>query len=449
MSLVTRTFSPPAREVDLDPRVQPADGSRPGWRLLEQAVCGLILAVLGWRGIFHYQTSYGTLLGLAMVPVWFGRIRRFSGGIAFLVSGLLALVGGTVLTGLAGRAGRSFTLDQFLADSGLVLVLLVGVGVMLWGRTIMSRRAVAIFFGLGVAFRLLQSGLSSENVWKFALAIPVTVVLLAITDQLRRPWWTLLALLVLGTISATHDSRSLFGTFALAAVLTVWQLRPTRMGRSASWLWTVVIGLGVAAAIYNLATSLLVDGYFGTEAQQRSRQQIQEAGSLILGGRPEIAATRSLMIHDFSGFGFGVGPNVTDVAAAKTGMLAINYDPENNYVNTYMFGGHVELHSTVGDLWARAGVLGLVFMLVIAILAARNLADSLHRREVSGLVVFLCCYTGWNLFFSPQFSAIPTLTLTLGLGMIALPATGGLGRRSHQQPDSGDRSVDGRPQRAR
>lgn len=450
MTAVSRTsFSSAAHGADLATSMDVSDGDRSGWRLLEQALCGLTLAVLGWRGIFHYQTSYGTLLGLALLPIWLGRVRRFSGGIAFLLASVLALVGGSVLAGLAGRAGRTVSLDQYLADSGLVLVLVVGVGVMLWGRTIMSRRAVAIFFGLGVAARLLQSGLASDNPWKFALAIPVTVLLLAFTDQLRRNRWTLLGLIVLGVISATNDSRSLFGTFALAGVLTVWQLRPTRMGKPASWLWTVVIGLAVAGAIYNLATALLVDGYFGTEAQQRSRQQIQESGSLILGGRPEIAATRSLMAHHFSGFGFGVSPNVSDVAAAKTGMLAINYDPENNYVNTYMFGGHVELHSTVGDLWARAGVLGLVFMLVIAVLVARNLADSLHRREVSGLIVFLCCYTGWNLFFSPQFSAVPTLTLTLGLGMIALPGGSGLGRRSYQEPEPGDRSPDGRPQRAR
>ncbi len=393
------------------------------------------------------------LLGLALIPVWVGRLRRFGGGVAFMLAGVLALVGGTVLAGLAGRSGRSVGTDQFLADGGLVLVLLVGVGVMLWGRTIMSRRAVAIFFGLGVAVRQLQSGLGSDNLWKFALAIPVTVIVLALTDESRRGRWPLVALIVLGGISATHDSRSLFGTFALAAVLILWQLRPARMGRQASWVWTVVIGLAVAAAVYNLATSLLVDGYFGTDAQQRSEQQIAEAGSLILGGRPEIAATLALMRHDFAGFGFGVGPNVSDIAAAKTGMIAINYDPENNYVSNYMFGGHVELHSTVGDLWARAGVLGLVFLLVMAVLAARNLAFSIHRREVSGLVAFFTCYTGWNLFFSPQFSAVPIMTLTLGLGMIALapdrrlPA--GLGRRARQSADPGERATDRRPQRAR
>ncbi len=427
MSLISR---PASRQPIVDDSHDPRGH---GWRVLEQAVCLFTLALLGWRGVFHYQTSYGVLVGLALLPVWLGRVRQFSGGAVFLGAGVLALVGGGVLAGLAGRSGRTVGLDQFLSDSGLVLVLLVGVGVMLWGRTIMSRGMVAASFGIGVGVRLLQSGLESDNVWKFGLAIPLTVLVLTFTDRLRHARWTLIALLVLGAISATHDSRSLFGTFALAAVLIVWQFRPSRMGRGVAWIWTVVLGLAVAGAIYNLAASLLVDGYFGAEAQSRSRQQIQEAGSLILGGRPEIAATRALMAHDFAGFGFGVSPNVTDVAAAKTGMLAINYDPENNYVNTYMFGGHVELHSSVGDLWARTGVLGLVFALVIAILVARDLADSLHRREAAGLVVFFSCYTGWNLFFSPQFSAIPTLTLTLGLGMIAMPsALSRLGPRATQ-----------------
>ena len=186
-------------------------------------------------------------------------------------------------------------------------------------------------------------------------------------------------------------------------------------------MWTVLLGAALAAAIYNLATALLVDGYFGETARQRTLTQIQSAGSLILGGRPEVAATRALMMHNPLGFGFGVGPNVFDLGVAKAGMRRINYNPDNNYVEQYMLGGHVELHSTVGDLWARAGLLGLVLAVVIAVLVARNMADSMHRREASGLLAFLTCYTAWNLVFSPQSSAIPTLCLTLGLGMIALP----------------------------
>lgn len=409
-----------------EPTAEPIGAEDPDrtdpWRVLETWVCGFCLVLLGWRGVFHYQTSYGAVVGLAMLPVWVGAARRFRGASVFALAGIAAMASGILLAVLAPSRGRSVALNQFLTDSGLLLVTIITVGVLLWARTIMTRRTVAICYGVGLLVRLVGTGLGTDNPWKFAFAVPVAVLLLAVADHLRNRLWTLVALGALGLVSAFQDSRSLFATFLLAGILVTWQLRPTKMGKPASWVWTVLLGAALAAAIYNLATALLVDGYFGETARRRTLTQIQSAGSLILGGRPEIAATRALMGHNPLGFGFGVGPNVFDVGLAKAGMRRINYNPDNNYVEEYMLGGHVELHSTVGDLWARAGLMGLALALLVGFLVARNLADSMHRREASGLVAFLTCYTGWNLFFSPQSSALPTLCLTLGLAMIALPS---------------------------
>jgi hypothetical protein len=421
-----RSTTGPGRSLETDGGrkgfAPPTRSRSTSWHVFEQAVCAVTLVLLGWRGVFHFQTSYGVLAGLALLPAWWSCLRKFQGGRTLMVAVTLAILGGLALTLTASSKDRSVSLERFLVDFGLLLVTAVSVAVLLWARTIMSRRAVALLFGTGLLVRLLQTGLDTENPWKFALAIPVTILVLAVADHLRRPIWTVGALLVLGAVSAVQDSRSLFATLLLAAVVVAWQLRPARMGRPASWVWVSLMGAALAAAIYNLVTALLVDGYFGALAQQRTLAQIQSGGSLILGGRPEIAATQSLMTHSPAGFGLGVAPNVTDIAAAKTGMLAIGYDPNNGYVDNYMFGGHVELHSVVGDLWARSGVLGLLLGAVIAVLAARNLANSIHRREASGLITFLTAYTSWNLLFSPQASALPTLVLTLGLGMIALPS---------------------------
>ena len=41
-------------------------------------------------------------------------------------------------------------------------------------------------------------------------------------------------------------------------------------------------------------------------------------------------------------------------------MIDINYDPDNGYVNNFMFGNGIELHSGIGDLWAFMGPVGLV-----------------------------------------------------------------------------------------
>ena len=90
-------------------------------------------------------------------------------------------------------------------------------------------------------------------------------------------------------------------------------------------------------AVYYLGTTLLVDGYLGEAAQAKSVAQIDAAGSLIAGGRPELAATLALLGADFRGFGLGAIANYHDVLVAKTGMASINYDPNNGYVERYLF----------------------------------------------------------------------------------------------------------------
>ena len=39
-------------------------------------------------------------------------------------------------------------------------------------------------------------------------------------------------------------------------------------------------------------------------------------------------------------------------------MSALNYDPNNGYVEQYLFGQGYEVHSVLGDLWIHFGVAG-------------------------------------------------------------------------------------------
>jgi hypothetical protein len=174
----------------------------------------------------------------------------------------------------------------------------------------------------------------------------------------------------------------------------------------------------IGLAVYQLGTSLLVQGFLGQEAQERSVQQIETSGSILLGGRPELTATMALMRYQPWGFGSGAVPSPADVLAAKAGMARIGYQPNNGYVESYMFGGQFKLHSIVGDTWAYFGFAGVLLAVVIAVLVTVNLARRLAARTASGLVVFLSCFTVWNLLFSPLYGSAPTLALTLGLALL-------------------------------
>ncbi|MFP3393593.1 hypothetical protein SB782_33000, partial [Brevibacillus sp. SIMBA_076] len=96
-----------------------------------------------------------------------------------------------------------------------------------------------------------------------------------------------------------------FAILLLTGVLVVCQLRPTSNTKRASTA-RVLLGLLLVAGIaYNVGQSLIVDGALGEATQQRTIAQINTSGSLILGGRPELAATAALMQHYPFGFGSG------------------------------------------------------------------------------------------------------------------------------------------------
>ncbi len=394
-----------------------------GWATVERVLCLAVLFLLGWRVMFHKGLTFGAVAAILACPLWIGVVRRYRSGALLFAAGGVVYLSGLLLTAFAKNQGRYFTLTAVAADSGLWIGIFVGIGAVLWARTILGLGWIGASYGLGMLLRNLThpDELAPTNPWKWTFSLPLTIIALAMVSQRRSRIGSLMVLLALGAASAVLDSRSLFGTLLLAAILVGWQLRPTGSARPLAWGWTLLLLCGLAAGVYNLATSLMLDGYLGTAVELRSQQQVQTAGSLLLGGRPEIAASIALITHTPWGFGLGVGPTIFDVMTAKGGMIKLNYDPDNGYVEHYMFGGHVELHSTIGDLWATFGIPGMLFAIMIALLVIRGLAGSLGRRDGNGLLLFLACDTLWNLPFSPLYSSVPTLVLALGL---ALPVAG-------------------------
>lgn len=413
--LLRQPSAPAAGPIPGDSRVPDISEASAGWLTLERAVCLISLFLIGWRHEFHYQLTYGSVAALVLCPIWIGRIRRYRFGPALFVVGGLACVSGLLLTAFSRSVHRYHSVTSVMHGTGLWLGTLAAVGVVLWARTIMTLAPLGVAYGAGM---LLGNYLNPDqliNPWKFIYSIPVAIIALAIASRRGSRVGSLAVLLILAGVSALLDSRSLFGALLLSAILIGWQLRPRSGSRPLAWGWTLLLLSGLAASVYNLAQSMMLDGFFGPETQQRTQVQVQTAGSLILGGRPELAATLALFRHDPFGFGLGVAPNVFDVMTAKAGMIKLNYDPENGYVEKYMFGGHVELHSTAGDLWAMFGLPGVAVAASVLLLCIRALSRSMSARAGNGLLIFLVCDTLWNLPFSPFYSSVPTLVLALGL----------------------------------
>jgi hypothetical protein len=110
-------------------------------------------------------------------------------------------------------------------------------------------------------------------------------------------------------------------------------------------------------------------------------------------------------------------------------MAELNYDPDNGYVERYMFGSGFELHSVVGDLWTRFGIVGIVLSVTIAVILLAGAGASIANRSATALVVYVVVKTLWNIPFSPVYSAVPLLMLAVGLCLLPVHSPSTASRR--------------------
>lgn len=383
-----------------------------------RAIAIVALVALGVRIPLRSGLTSGYLMAFALLPVWIGVLRLYWGARTFMSLGAVALGSGLLLLVVA-MSDHEAPGSLIANDWVLLLGVLCSVGLVLWCREVLPPYQIGLWFGLGMLVAaMMDPGRLSSNPWKFAWAIPLAVVVLSLAMKFGRKPIELVLLLVLGITSAFLDSRSYFATFVLAALLLAWEMRPTNLSKRASRGWTGILLVSVSAAVYYLGTTLLVDGFLGQEAQVRSVAQIDAAGSLVLGGRPELGATLALIAHRPWGFGPGVIASSSDVSVAKQGMANLSYEADSGYVDNFMFGNQIELHSIFGDLWAKYGFAGIALTLAIGFLLARMIIISMADRSGTALAIFLSCWTLWNLVFSPFYGSEPTLILALGLGLM-------------------------------
>ncbi|MET4052863.1 hypothetical protein ABID81_002235 [Frigoribacterium sp. PvP054] len=388
-----------------------------------RALAAACLVLLGMRFTLPQSLQVGFVVALVMLPVWWAHLRRQRGGTAFVALGLLATVAGLWL-GVANAADHETDPSAVIPGTVFLVGTVLSVGLFVWGRDVLTTHRAALWFGVGLALGFTpDTTLFATNPWKFGFALPVTVILLALAARFGRRW-ELGALATLIVVAALNDSRSAFGLLLLAALLVFAQVAIVRPHRRPSAVAVLVGLVGLGVAVYQLGQALILDGYLGVTTQARSLEQLRQSGSLILGGRPELAATFALMEHHPWGFGTGSVPTPQDVQIAKEGMDTIGYQPNNGYVERFMFGGHVELHSVFGDLWAQSGIVGLLLVATAVVVLAVGVVRRLAEGTASGLLLYASAQSVWNVFFAPFYTSFPTLVLALALAFLPRPEPG-------------------------
>ncbi|MDQ0726882.1 hypothetical protein [Microbacterium sp. W4I20] len=383
-----------------------------------KALAAVVCLVLAARITVLQGVTAGILLSLVLLPVWAVALWRLRGGSSILTFGVLAMISGIVLTDFF--AGDHPTNDSMMQQNTFSLISLIGgIGIIVWARSILGSAGTALWYGLGLLAGAVTHGLNMDNVWKFDLSVPATVTVLALCMLSRKLWLEVAALLLLAVVSALNDSRSAGSMLLVAAALVVWQALGSRLSKSSTTVRTLAVFGFVAVIGYASLQAFILEGWFGKAAAVRSEEQIAQSGSLILGGRPELGASTELIAANPFGLGSGTMANGIDLFIAKMGMARLNYDPNNGYVEKYMFGNGFEVHSMLGDLWIRYGIFGALLLVALLVVVALGTAGQVAKRQASGLMIFLAIQVFWDSLFAPFFStSISTLVLGVGLAMV-------------------------------
>lgn len=371
------------------------------------------------------ETDTALLAAAVLLPVWSGTFARYRGTGWLAVGAGVALVCGALLA-VHHSVDHDVAPRQALSTGLAVLGALGTIGVLLWARSVWSLRVVGVTYGVGALVSGLLDAPTSVNAFKFELSFPLTVIVLSLLVGRARPALSVLALGVLGLLLIANDARSAFGFCLIAAVLVLWQSRPTRgTARPRPLRTALLVGLALLG-VYAAVSELLVSGALGAQVQARSVAQVEQTGSLLLGGRPEWAATWALMQEDPLGFGLGTVPDAADIVLAKEGFAVTNVPTAEGYIENYLFAGRFELHSVVADLWSNTGPVGLAWGLLLGGLLVASLIDRLSRRTASALACILVLKSSWWLAFGPLPANLPDIAMALGL---VLPLRAALSRR--------------------
>ncbi|EGD40565.1 LigA [Nocardioidaceae bacterium Broad-1] len=395
---------------------------RTGWEVLTALLAGAAAFLAGTDFDLVRGLTVGGLMGAALAPVWIREAGRYRGA---ALGGVLLLA--CFVSALALTTWRSATHPP--TEAGVLFELfpvvsaVMCVGALLWGQRVLSPGIVVCLYALGSFMTAPLGSRFAEEPWRFGFAMPSTMLLLGACLLIRRrPRKRLLAditaLGALTAVTALSGARSMSAFLIMTAVLLLWQHRPRTAKRTTSALLSLVLVGALGFGLYRALEGAALDGYLGQSAQERTQEQTQAAGSLILGGRPEIGATVALMLHEPLGYGAGTMATPTDMQAAKQGMSRLGYDPDNGYVEHYMFGTRIEVHSLIGDLWVWFGLAGLVLSGWLLWLATIYLGRSMAHRTGTALGLFLALQLGWNLFFGPIISSLPPLALALGVFLL-------------------------------
>lgn len=385
---------------------------------LDLVVALIAAALIGADVRLPYNMPASVIVGFVLAPIAFPAARRYRGSI--VIAGLVVL---TITWGVlvAAFALNSPSVSLAVSQCLRVLSLMLALPVLLWACEHAGIARTILAFAIGMLLSVPLSGLHQLNPWKFDLGLPSTLIALSLPFIYRRRIPQVLIGCALIALNIAFSSRSAAGFLLIAVALAFTSSADaTVSNHGRGWVALRYAQFAaVVAGAYFLLQGALLEGMLGEGIQERTQAQIDAGGSLLAGGRPEMGASAALIAANPWGYGVGALPTPAQILTAKGGMAALGYDPNNGYVEQYMFGTSFELHSTLGDLWVTFGLPGAVLAVLCIALLLTGTGSAITTGSLSTVAVYLVIRAGWDMAFSPIYSSI--LLLPLALAAVAVP----------------------------
>jgi hypothetical protein len=263
-----------------------------------------------------------------------------------------------------------------------------------------------VLYGVGLAvgtiltFYVHPSSEQLQSPWKFALGIPITLLIAMLAAHARKHRYIgiLLPLTALAVVHAFEDFRILAAICFLTPIYCLFLMSAAREKfghlRLVVFVLTVACGIGAFTLIYSHYAKL---GFFGAYAQQKLEAQSGEGG-LLLGGRGEILASEQAIL-DSPILGHGSwARDSTYTAIMEDRRAALGY-------RRFQDGGKrddlIPTHSYIFGSWVDAGVAGGLFWLLILGITFYALFNASGTEPLLPLFAFAGFMLMWDILFSP------------------------------------------------
>jgi hypothetical protein len=274
-------------------------------------------------------------------------------------------------------------------------------------RTAVARAYIAaLVAGSLVAALLYPSSNMGMDPWKYGYGPVVSLAVILLSAVLLSRGRRLPATLLATAVALVSLGLGFRSEFIITALATSVGLLTAGRGPGLAWRRYLLTGgslCALTAVIYIGYGHLASGGQLGPQQQMRWERQSRVEGGLLMGARPEIIASTTV-IADWSPVGRGVSPQVdAETRTAflqKVHSLGIKLHQGFDY---YYFSRGLYLHSVLFQLWAEAGILvlpGLLFPVLVILWA---LLAAIREGSGPGTLVFSFLFSqlAWDTLFSP------------------------------------------------